>query len=102
MEKILGRKGRRSGGKKADRGRKREKLSGGQRPWGEKGGKDLNRERGEKILGRKRKKILVGKGLRGERGGKDLNREKGENMLGRKREKMSGGGKGLRGERGKG
>ena len=36
VEKILGRKGRRSGGKKANRakilGRKREKLSEGERP----------------------------------------------------------------------
>ena len=41
VEKILGRKGRRSGGKKSNRerggggkilGRKREKLSGGERP----------------------------------------------------------------------
>ena len=34
-------------------GRKREKLSGGERPWEGKGGKDLNRERVGKILGRK-------------------------------------------------
>ena len=52
VEKILGRKGRRSGEKKANRergekilGRKSEKLSGGERPWEGKGGKDLNRER---------------------------------------------------------
>ena len=57
VEKILGRKGRRSGGKKANRDRgerskegealRKGKASGG------KGGKDLNRERGETILGRK-------------------------------------------------
>ena len=41
-------------------GRKREKISGGKRPLGGKGGKDLNRERGENILGRKRGKISEG------------------------------------------
>ena len=57
VEKILGRKGRRSGKKK----REREKLSGGERPQGErvgrisigKGGNNLRKERGGKILGRK-------------------------------------------------
>ena len=60
VEKILGRKGRRSGekrptGKRGEKilGRKREKLSGGERPWEGKGGKDLNMERVGKILGRK-------------------------------------------------
>ena len=50
---------------------KREDLRGGKaliRGKGGKGGKDLNRERGEKILGRKRGKTLEGKDLRGERG----------------------------------
>ena len=50
---------------------------------GERGGQDLNRERGEKILG--------GKGLRGEREGQDLNKERGEKILGRKRGKIAGG-----------
>ena len=57
VEKILGRKGRRSGGKKANRDRgerfkEGEALRGGKASGG-KGGKDLNRERGETILGRK-------------------------------------------------
>ena len=53
VEKILGRKGRRSGGKKANRDRSKEgeALRGGKASGG-KGGKDLNRERGETILGR--------------------------------------------------
>ena len=82
VEKILGRKGRRSGGNKANRERgqrskegKGRSSQGGERPEGGKGGKDLNRERGETILGRKREKIwkaLKGKGERisTEKGGK--------------------------------
>ena len=81
MERILGRKGRRSGGKKANRDR------------------DLNRERGETILGRKREKIW--KGLKGKKG-KDLNGERRQRILRRSREKISAGGKALGRKGGKG
>ena len=74
VEKILGRKGRRSGRKKANRERgerpkegKGRSSQGGGRLEGEKGGKDLNRERGETILGRKGRrsgKALKGRGER--------------------------------------
>ena len=57
---------------------------------GKGGKKDLREEKGEDLRGEK-----------GGNGGKDLNRERGGKILGRKREKISGG-KGLRGERGKG
>ena len=74
MEKILGRKRRRSGGKKANRERgerskegKGRSSQGGERPEGGKGGKDLNRERGETILGRTREKIWKGLKGKGER-----------------------------------
>ena len=63
VEKILRRKGRRSGGRKA------------------------NRERGETILGRKREKIW--KGLKG-KGGKDLNGERGQRILRRNRRSQRG------------
>ena len=71
-----------------------------------KGGKDLSRERGGKILGRKRRrsggkegveKILGRKGG-GEGGGKDVSRERRGKIFGRKGRRS--GGKGLRGERG--
>ena len=64
-------------------GRKREKISGGERPqWGKRG-KDLSRERGGKILGRKGRRS-GGKGLRGERG-EMISTGKGvEKILGRK------------------
>ena len=53
VEKILGRKGRRCGRKKrGERSKEGEALRGGKASGG-KGGKDLNRERGDTILGRK-------------------------------------------------
>ena len=79
VEKILGRKGGRSGGKKANRergerskegkgrssqggkGLRRERV--GDRIWKGlkgKGGKDLNGERGQRILRRNREKISAG------------------------------------------
>ena len=51
-EKVWGKKANRERVEKIF-GRKREKLSGGERPWEGKGGKDLNIERVGKILGRK-------------------------------------------------
>ena len=77
METILGRKRRRSGGKKANRDRGERSKEGealrGERPQGErvgristgKGGNNLRKERGGKILGRKGRRSGR-KGLRGE------------------------------------
>ena len=63
-EKILGGKGERISTKGKDLGEDKEKDLRGGKP----GGKDLNKERWEKILGRKRGKIAGWKkGLRGER-----------------------------------
>ena len=65
------------GGKLGGGGGVRE-TSWGTRPQGGKRGKDVNRERGGKILARKREKISGGKGLRRKRGEiNDLNRELG-------------------------
>ena len=71
-EKALRGKKRFLGGK----GRRSEKALGG------KGGKELNRERWEKILARKREKILGAKGERISTKGKDLGEDKGEDLRG--------------------
>ena len=68
-------------------GRTREKIWKGLKG---KGGKDLNRERGQRILRRNREKISAGgKRLSWERAGKDLNKERGAKILGRKRGKIA-------------
>ena len=64
VEKILGRKGRRSGGK---------------RPTG-KGGKDLRKEKGEALRGGKTLGGKGGKGSQQGEGGKHLREEKGKNQ----------------------
>ena len=89
-QKIWGKKANRERGEKI-LGRKSEKLSGGERPWEGKGGKDLNRERGGKDLREEREKIW----------GKKANRERGEKILGRKSEKLSGGERPWEGKGGK-
>ena len=74
------------GGEVGEREEKGEDLTG-EKALGGKGGKDLNRERGENILGRKRETSEGEKAL-GRKKGMDLNKERG--------------GKNLRGEGGKG
>ena len=61
-------------------GRKREKTLGGKRLRGERAGKDLNKERWEKILGRKRGKIAGGKKALGGKGGKGSQQGEGKKI----------------------
>ena len=90
-EKALG-----GGGSRRGKGGKGLREGGGEGRGGKKGlrgerggGKDINRERWQRILGRKREKISGGEIQQG-KGGQDLREEKGE---------RSQGGKGVREER---
>ena len=85
--KALGGKGERG---ETILGRKRDKIWKGLKG---KGGKDLNRERRQRILRRNREKISAGGKAVGGKGGKNLNRERGGKISGRKGKRSQGGGK---------
>ena len=60
----------------------REKISGGEKALGGKGGERISTKRGGgNILGRKRENISEGERALGGKGGMDLNRERGANIL---------------------